>query len=456
MKSVFFLFLLFVPFIGLADGQIRGKVIDPDGDGLPLISVSIAAEDQLSAPVKVQTRKDGGFVFPTAEDKKYRIELGATPGFYLEQNVYLHVDSSANVVFALKKGGVISGSVFSEVGAPLSGIEVYAQPLALPLLNAIPRNFSRTTDDQGNYRIFGLPAGKYYVYAKQSDNSFLSPSRFRSQAACYYPNGSVDGAIELEVMNTEIPGINIHYAPRVGKAIAGSVGMTINYAYVSLYQQQTNVAQTFVFSNRNRFYFPGLLAGDYEIEATGTDNSGREYWATAKVVLTDTDKRGVNVSLEPTQDLDIEIHYSPEKTCTSQKGRTAGRLVLRTVLASKSKENWEELGAAKFLVFNLRKSPYRLSIEPQEGEEYLYLSSKGYPLWPSVEKQVITLSARGSVITGTAEAPDSYVQLLPAKGSPLLDFQQVGITNGNFSFTNVRPGKYLKSGHFCKLRVEIG
>ncbi|MBS1807584.1 MAG: carboxypeptidase regulatory-like domain-containing protein [Acidobacteria bacterium] len=442
MKNIFFLFLLICSLFGSAYSQIRGKVTDPDGDGLPLISVSITAEDQLSTPVKVQTRKDGQFTFPTAENKKYRVELGATPGFYSEQNTYQHVNSTANIMFPLKKGGVISGSVLNEAGQPLSGIEVYAQPLTPPLLNAIPRSFSRETDDQGNYRIFGLPTGKYHIYAKQSDNSFLSPSRFRGQAAYYYPSGSIDGAIELDPMNTEIPGINIQYFPQVGRAIAGQVGMTINYAYVSLYHQQAKVAQTFVFLHRNRFYFPGLLAGEYKIEATGTDNTGREYWASSKVILTDTDNRSAELTLEPTLDLNLEIHHKEEKTCTPQKATTPGRLVLQPVLAGNIKENWEALTAEKFIVFNLRKAPYRLTIESHEGEEYLYLSSKAYPIWPTAEKQEVTLSARGGVIKGTASAPGSYVQLLPTNPTQFIDFQQATITNGDFSFTNIRPGKY--------------
>ncbi|PYQ78670.1 MAG: hypothetical protein DMG03_27765, partial [Acidobacteria bacterium] len=71
-----------------------------------------------------------------------------------------------HVDFALQRGGVITGRIFDEFGEPLSGIQVSVmrnQPMnGQRQLMAMS---SEQTNDLGEFRIYGLAPGQYYVQA---------------------------------------------------------------------------------------------------------------------------------------------------------------------------------------------------------------------------------------------------------------------------------------------------
>src|SRR5207237_6791208 len=73
---------------------------------------------------------------------------------------------TADVAISMIPGGVISGKIRDAAGAPLSKIVVRA--LALNYQNGYPvvqAAASVKTDDNGDYRLFWLPPGSYYVGA---------------------------------------------------------------------------------------------------------------------------------------------------------------------------------------------------------------------------------------------------------------------------------------------------
>ena len=74
------------------------------------------------------------------------------------------------LVIALPRGSVISGRVFDEFGEPIANAVVNAMRYgysagARRLMPAGGQNSRDTTDDQGQYRIFGLPPGEYVISA---------------------------------------------------------------------------------------------------------------------------------------------------------------------------------------------------------------------------------------------------------------------------------------------------
>ncbi|MFA5909933.1 MAG: carboxypeptidase-like regulatory domain-containing protein [Vicinamibacterales bacterium] len=96
---------------------------------------------------------------------------------------------------ALPRGSVLGGRVTDEFGEPVANASVIAMRYSYAAggrrLTAAPGSNSRdTTDDQGHYRLFGLPPGEYFVSAtlRTGGTEAADPAGETSgYAATYYP-----------------------------------------------------------------------------------------------------------------------------------------------------------------------------------------------------------------------------------------------------------------------------
>ena len=100
------------------------------------------------------------------------------------------------VNFVLARGGVISGRILDDGGEPVSGTMVAAVRYqfvagARRLVPARGEGSTRSTDDQGAFRLFGLPPGDYYVSANNRNNMMVMPGVTNTEsdgfAPTYYP-----------------------------------------------------------------------------------------------------------------------------------------------------------------------------------------------------------------------------------------------------------------------------
>ena len=74
------------------------------------------------------------------------------------------------ITIALPRGSVLGGRVTDEFGEPVANASVSAWRYAFAggarrMVPAQGANASDTTDDQGQFRLFGLPPGEYYISA---------------------------------------------------------------------------------------------------------------------------------------------------------------------------------------------------------------------------------------------------------------------------------------------------
>ena len=76
------------------------------------------------------------------------------------------------VVIGLPRGSVIAGRIVDEFGEPLTGAQVSVQRYAYVngMRQLRPAGQGDRTDDQGAFRVFGLPPGEYYVSATLRDD----------------------------------------------------------------------------------------------------------------------------------------------------------------------------------------------------------------------------------------------------------------------------------------------
>ena len=162
---------------------IRGHVLAADSGGpLRRALVNIRSADGRSGGVAT-TDAEGRFEIKELLGGRYNISAQKAgyvttsygqrrpdqPGTPLE---VLEGQIVEKLTLSLPRGGVITGKVVDEFGDPIAGAQVSA--LRFRFVNSSRRlisNGGAQTDDLGNFRIFGLVPGEYYVSAGQRSQS---------------------------------------------------------------------------------------------------------------------------------------------------------------------------------------------------------------------------------------------------------------------------------------------
>ena len=223
----------------------RGEAADPSvGRG--------SAPPPPMAPRRATTDADGQFEFANLPAGSYRItaspaqyasqylsmSYGATRpmGLYwpeLGQPIELKDGQSFDKVnIALPRGAIITGRVLDENGEPLARVQVYTLGFPPGVSRGQRSGGGMSTDDLGQFRLWGLSPGEYVVVADARGNTFVAPNappeteeERLGYVTTYYPGTADEGAAQrLRVKGSEeTQGIDI----RVGQArlyhVSGSV-----------------------------------------------------------------------------------------------------------------------------------------------------------------------------------------------------------------------------------------
>ena len=166
------------------DGTGGGGVTSTDAEGRFEIR-------ELPAGRYSVTAMKGGFV--TGQFGQRRPGDPATP-------IQLVDGQNADKVnFALARGGVIAGRILDDSGDAMSGTQVMAMRYAFSngarrLVPAPADGGNDRTDDQGGFRLYGLPPGDYYVSATYRAMNFVMTNGSNTEAdgfaPTYYPGAS--------------------------------------------------------------------------------------------------------------------------------------------------------------------------------------------------------------------------------------------------------------------------
>jgi hypothetical protein len=169
---------------------VRGTVVANDSARTPLrralVTLSrIGLEDLRPAA----TDDEGRFVFVELPAGTYSLtatkggfigmSAGAIkPGMPGRQIVVREGDTAEIAPIALPRGAVIAGRVHDAAGRPVGNAQVQASRFVVVngerQLRSGPATWNATTNDHGDYRIFGLFAGEYLISAWQNGTMFQS------------------------------------------------------------------------------------------------------------------------------------------------------------------------------------------------------------------------------------------------------------------------------------------
>jgi hypothetical protein len=272
----------------------------------------------------------GGGVTSTDAEGRYEIKdlpagrfnLTATKGGYVQADygqrrpgepgtpIDLGDGQTADKVnFVLARGGVISGKVVDDGGEAVSGTQVAAVRYRFMagsrrLMPAGGEGSTDRTDDQGSFRLFGLPPGDYFVSANNRGNMFSAPGMTNTEAEgfapTYYPGTpNVAEATRVTVKaGQEMSGANfaliVARMARVRGRALNSRGEPVASAMLMMMPDEPMVmAMSFnnaMVAGDGSFEFANVPPGRYNLQVRpgGMPNANSEF-ATLKVTVGNDD-----------------------------------------------------------------------------------------------------------------------------------------------------------------------
>jgi hypothetical protein len=230
-----------------------------------------------------------------------------------------------SLAMRLPRGAVITGTVLDGGGQPLPGTSVvvmadrFSPVTGSRQLRPVDASLA---DDRGVYRIFGLPAGQYVVYAQVSSpmnaqelKRTASDARDLLPSNTYYPS-TPDGTLATRITvaaGEERAGIDIQpqYVPTATVKGFVSGGAGTRGAVVRLTSSSDLMGARLFASPQSvgpdgQFAFTGVEPGQYEIQTAvsspSTDGSGGRtwMWGLTEIAVDGDDITNVGVQLMPT------------------------------------------------------------------------------------------------------------------------------------------------------------
>jgi hypothetical protein len=148
------------------------------GTNEPIAKVSVELQRNDNAPFIATTNGDGVFVFPNVPSGQYRVT--ASRAGYVSAEYGQRWPNGAgrpltlpagqavsNVPIPLLQTGAINGSVRDALGNPLGAVDVQALKASYQTGRRVLTPVqSVVSDDRGDYRLFWLTPGKYYIVAR--------------------------------------------------------------------------------------------------------------------------------------------------------------------------------------------------------------------------------------------------------------------------------------------------
>lgn len=253
----------------------------------------------------------------TDEDGNYRIK-NVPPGTYkvmVAAPAYVQSDGptpvaigknevAENIDVTLVRGGVITGKVIDADGRPVLEEQV-SFSLTTPS-RAVPYMRRVRTDDRGVYRAFGIPAGRYIVYA--GNNSISSFVRANAGHQRRYHPSAVNPAdatvIQVnegsEALNVDITlGRQLSKYTARGRIIDGQTSQPLPNAHIGLrlffdvagtgYTSKSNVAES---TKEGDFKLENLPPGKYAVYLDSPTDS-ESFSEPVRFEVTDQDIEGL-------------------------------------------------------------------------------------------------------------------------------------------------------------------
>ncbi|MGE5323067.1 MAG: carboxypeptidase regulatory-like domain-containing protein [Actinomycetota bacterium] len=492
---------------------VSGQVVRADsGEPLKSARVVLVENKQSEKPHTYRAVSDGNGHFSITGIAPGRYRFAATHNGFVPQQFRPEGASTAaplelspgqkqdKVLFRLTPAAVIAGKITDEDGQPLAGVETEAlidaqqaqslggsgdeapeAAMVISKLKMVPIGMG-VTNDLGEYRMYGLPAGDYYVAAIDSGTPELTEhSFFRGGIAwergeepvtdhppMYYPGVFARNQAEkVHVSAGSTAEIDLTLRAekmmKVSGRVLGENGQPVPGAYVILgsrdmdvmFSAMRNMAST---DSQGRFTIQGVIPGTYVLQARNTRDNVRlsaelpmEIGSQPPTDVTLTLERGISIAgkiVAAEDPLPQKIDFSSLHLWLSPAG---GSLF--------------DFGAAEvkkdgtFKVSDLRRGAYDVHLTGLPSGWYLKSASLGATdalaqgvtvnsgSAPDLELRISSKAAQlsGTVMMDDKPVAGAVIRITPEHDSAIRrDLHRKTVTDqhGGFVLENLAPGAY--------------
>jgi hypothetical protein len=468
------------------EGQVTNAV---SGEGVRKANVSlrpVAARSQAGqnspqrqpdpAPITVATDAAGKFTFTNLEPGSYQLlarkdgfatfRYGAriaTPGRF-DPIIVGPGDRKTGVDLKITPFGVITGRVLDQEGDPIRSIEVAAMTFQYTSRGRqLQGHRNGTTNDVGEYRIFDVPQGKYFIKTVPRG---LRVSRNAEDAESYMsvyypgvPEASAANAVEVGA-GREIAGIDFmlrkaRYATIRGRIVAPEGATNLSAGLMTTSDSGTSTSTTSVEGKDGKFEIVGVAPGLVYLVGSFVA-SGQRHWAQLPLQVTSEDISGIALNPIPPMDVTGRVRIEGQ---TSTKPSEV-RINLEAPGRSYGNEAGGVSDDGRLTFRNVDPNVYR--VVPGRLAD-LYLKSVQWGSTDVTDSEVdlttglpprtdlaIVLGADGGQIEGAVEdekaepAPSAVVVLVPESGHRSAPFYKnvTASAAGHFTINGIAPGSY--------------
>lgn len=281
-----------------AAGAISGTIRSESGTPLTRARVQLRSPD-LAHPRVTLTDAAGAFAFDALPPGDYQLvpthtghvmpHAAGGPGSSVRVRLGPGA-SRTSVDIRLERAAVIPGRILDEDGSPLAGADVEALSLRVPPGQQPAAVAATRSDDRGMFRLTGLPAGQYYVLARDPAFSNVgNQSGPLTYAPTYHPGVlSLAEARPITVAagaESEAVEMQLRLVPpaRVSGTIETPDRRALSSAAVLLIASDGSTATTFSardveFLPDGRFSLRNVTPGRYLLRVQGSVDRGGPLW----------------------------------------------------------------------------------------------------------------------------------------------------------------------------------
>jgi Carboxypeptidase regulatory-like domain len=320
-------------FDNLKTRKVDGIVINAQtGHPLPHVLVELDGSTHHAA----LTDADGHFTFADVPRAAFITLHARKPGFFDQGNSYTSVvvdPKASSLELKLVPEASIFGQVTDRDGEPLEDASIQAIEVKFPegRRQLAPVREVRT-DEDGNFRMAGLQAGRYYLLVRSGTvaRRILGLQSANGgetyPALVYFPSaGDLAGATPIDLGAGQKAHAEFSLSRGPAFKLTGTVSGVSAYKQVTppmiVDETQHSLFTASSWNNRTgAFEFPALPAGTYTLQVYAVDSNDHGLQVTERVTV-DKNVMGLNIALNQSMAISIVVRnefgpQSPSHNCS--------------------------------------------------------------------------------------------------------------------------------------------